>query len=401
MTHRAASLRTFGGCCLLAAALFAILPLASIAAEGEVGSRAVKPPSNPATQPGRFPPGTFRPVQVQPTLTVVTTNMANAFVLQGITWQMKVDRLAGFIVASGQVPDLISMTESSGWTSCTTTPADNSGDYDMVDRLIWRLRNATNVTYRVAYLVGSDGSFGNGRCRYYSGDTVIYNPNRIVNLTPGDVATRAQAGYNENLIGFQVRRSLPLCARGARTNVPELEQLIDGPRQAFRCGQPTPTAPAWAQQVQNPDGSFGVVATLGRFGLVGVAGSSFDVVTTHPTSTQESRQAAPIDSFIAGATNPPYRTTRPYYPTIVLGDFNILADTPPPGAAAWPAGTAQVFRVPEDVMVVSLGTGAGPLPPQRGLRFAFGMPLPNESPCRFFVDRSFSDHCGLLVRLSE
>lgn len=110
-----------------------------------------------------------------------------------------------------------------------------------------------------------------------------------------------------------------------------------------------------------------MIASLALFGLVGVPNSSFDVVTAHPTSTQESRHEAPIDSFIAGVTAPPYRITRPYYPTIVLGDFNALADTS-------------------------------------------RMTLPNETPCRpqtedpamrFFSDRSFSDHCGLLVRFSE
>ena len=40
--------------------------------------------------------------------------------------------------------------------------SDNTGDYDMVDRLIWRLRNGIGVTYRVAYMVGADGSFGWG-----------------------------------------------------------------------------------------------------------------------------------------------------------------------------------------------------------------------------------------------
>lgn len=337
------------------------------------------------------------PVQTVPTLTVVTANIANAFALQGITWEMKMDRFAAFLVASKQVPDIISMTESSGWTTCSTPASDNTGHYDMVDRLIWRLRDGTGVTYRVAYLVGAEGSLGGGRCRYYSGDTVLYNPNRITNLTPSDVATRPQVAHDTNHLGLLVRRSLPICNRGARTNIPNLEQLIDGPPQTDRCNRATPSAPAWAWQEQMSDGTFGVVATLARFGLVGAPGSSFDVVTTHPTSMQESAHKAPIDGFIAGLTGPGYRNTRPYYPTIVLGDFNTLADS----EVAWPAGTTQVFRAPEDVMVVALGTGGGALPPLRALTADVRMTLPNESPCRFFPDRSFSDHCGLLVRFSE
>lgn len=408
MSHRRAmSLRYFGSLRVLAALLIIGLLQATAsarddkpAADSEVRTRAVKPPPDQSITAPRPPPGILRPLPL-PTLTVVTTNMANAFALQGVTWEMKMDRLAALIVASGQVPDIISMTEVSGWTSCTTPASDNSGDYDMIDRLIWRLRDGTGVTFRVAYLVGADGSFGWGRCRYYSGDAVIYNPNRIVNLTPADVATRAQTSYNENLVGFQVRRSLPICARGARTNIAGLEQLIDGPGRVERCNQPTPAGPAWAWQVQIPGGGFGVVATLARFGLVSVPGSSFDVVTTHPTSTHESWQHAPINSFIAGATSPPYRNARPYYPTVVLGDFNTLADTPPAGATSWPAGTTQAFRAPGDVMVVSLGDGTGPLPPLRALKLGLGVALPAETPCQFYPDRSFSDHCGLLVRLTE
>jgi hypothetical protein len=361
-----------------------------------------------------------------PTLTVVTVNVANAFALGNITWEMKMDRLSEQIVASREVPDIISMTESSGWTWCSTPASDNSGDYDMVDRLIWRLRDRIGVTYRVAYMVGAEGAFGWGRCHYYSGDTVLYNPNRITNLTPNDVAAKPQVAHNDNLLGFLVRRSLPICNRGARTNIPNLEQLIDGPAQVDKCNRATPSAPVWAWQAQNPDGRYAVVATLARFGLVSVPDSSFDVVTTHPTFLQELLHQAPISDFIAALTGPGYRNTRPYYPTIVLGDFNCLAgvtlDPPydeclpkesPKPAGSWPAGTTLVFTAPEDVMGVALASTAGPLPPFRTLTMAVGATLPARQPCRppkeereatgmhYFADRSFSDHCGLLVRFSE
>ena len=351
------------------------------------------------------------------TLTVMTANIANAFALGGgITWEVKMDRLAEQLSSSGQVPDIISMTESSGWTNCTTPAQDNSGDYDMVDRLIWRLRDRLGVTFRVAYLVGAQGSFGGGRCQYYSGDTVLYNPNRIINLTPGNVAARPQAAHNENLRGFQVRRSLPICNRGARTNIPDLEQLIDGPSQFDKCNRATPAAPAWAWQVQNPDGGYGVVATMARFGLIDIQGATFDVVTTHPTSTGERWQYPEIDGFISALTQPPYRNTRPYYPVIVLGDFNCLSGLPPylncpgaapaPSAAPWPAGTTQVFFSPDDVMGVALGAGGGPLPPQHTLAVQFATTLPSVQPCRPYdapqvAGLSFSDHCALLVRFTE
>ena len=264
------------------------------------------------------------------TLTVVTANIANAFELPGgITWQVKMDRLANQIVATGAVPDIISITESSGWTNCSTPASDNTGDYDMVDRLVWQLRTLLGVTYRVAYLTGAQGELGAGRCHYYSGDTLLYNPNRIINLTPGDVASRPQAAHNENLLGFMVRRSLPICSRGAQTNIPNLAQLIDGPSQFDKCNVATPAAPAWAWQVQHPGGGIGLIATLARFGLVDVQGATFDVVTTHPKTQAEHVQFAEIDNFIDALIKPPYRNTRPYYPVIILGDFNCLVGLPP------------------------------------------------------------------------
>src|SRR5262245_18100985 len=129
------------------------------------------------------------------------------------------DRLGAFLVASGQEPDVISITEISGWTSCTTPASDNSGDYGMVDRLIGRQRDGIVVTYRVAYLIGAEGNLGGVRCHYYTGDAVLYNPNRVTNLTPGDVATSPQVAHNTNHLGFLVRRSLPICNRGARTSI--------------------------------------------------------------------------------------------------------------------------------------------------------------------------------------
>ena len=64
-------------------------------------------------------------------------------------------------------------------------------------------------------------------------------------------------------------------------------------------------------------------------------------------------------------------------------------------------------------MGVALASTAGPLPPLRTLTMAVGATLPARQPCRppkeereatgmhYFPDRSFSDHCGLLVRFSE
>lgn len=330
-------------------------------------------------------------------LTVVSANISNAFTLGTIRWQDKADRFAALIAGSGVVPDIISMTESSGWTWCG---GDTTADYEMIERILSNLRKETGVTYRIAYMVGAGGVVGGhaGLCHYYTGDTVLYNPNRVTNLTPADVATRPQVQHDARIYWTQVRRSLPLCNRGPRLE--PLETLIDGPPQTDKCGRLTPSGPAWLLVVlESLSLGDAPVASLARFSLVDVPGSSFDVFTVHPTANDEEAQKFRINEFINAMTRPPFRTTNPYYPTIVLGDYNSLVNDP-----GWPSGTSKVFFAPEDVIAVSLGNNTGPLPSVRSLRMNLGLTLPNLKPCRpleLYPDKSFSDHCGLLVRFSE
>jgi hypothetical protein len=334
-----------------------------------------------------------------PSLSVVTVNIANATDVGGVNWQTRIDRLSAAIENAQLVPDLISMTESSGLWRCSSLPFTKAGDYDMADRLIRDLRLRLDARYRVAYMVGASGNVNNFAgtplCWYFSGDTLLYNPARLQNLTPEDVAGKAQVMHDSLLLGFQVRHSLPICTRG--TNLEPLETLIDGAPQTDRCSQSTPSGPAWAEVVQTKNGSHAVVASLARFSLLAAPSSSFDVLTTHPTAFEEEDQRNSIDNFIAGVTSPPYRTTAPYYPLVVLGDFNILADE----TRGWPANTKHVFN-PTDVMVVGLGDGVG-LQPQHKLDMAFGSTLPSKEPCSLpsgEANAAFSDHCGLVVRFT-
>jgi hypothetical protein len=353
----------------------------------------------------------LEPKPSPPNLTVVTGNMANAFTLGSIHWQDKADRFAALVVDTGVIPDIISMTESTGWTSCG---GDTTGDYDMVDRIMSNLRKGTGVSYRIAYMVGARGSFGIfGTCQYYSGHTLLYNPTRLTNITPADVAARPQVAHDDPLHGFQIRRSLPLCYRS--TFLEPLETLIDGPPQTDKCGRPTPSGLAWLLVIRDSGGGDDPIASLARFSVVGVTGSSFDVFTVHPESGDEALGEMPINDFISGLTGPPYRSTNPYYPTFVLGDFNCLIHLcgdcmPPPsvcnGFSDWPSETKKVFFAPEDVLAVALGNNGGPLLPVRSLKMNLGMTLPTLVPCRIskdepYPDRSFSDHCGLLVRFTE
>jgi hypothetical protein len=173
-----------------------------------------------------------------------------------------------------------------------------------------------------------------------------------------------------------------------------------------RCNLETPSGPAYAQVDRNRGGDDTLVASLARFSLVDVPGSSFDVVTTHPMNGEEHDHAGPIDSFIRGVTGPGWRTTSPYWPVIVVGDFNMLIDE------QWPTQTTKVFWIPHDEMAVAVGSGVG-LQPAHGLSLESGMALPSQGLSGLPEEdwhahctgpqaaAAFSDHCGLLVRFSS
>jgi hypothetical protein len=357
----------------------------------------------PAQAAPKPPPGVEdsiprpRPVVPGPTLSVLTANLANATTLGGVEWRTRVDRFTAGIAASGPAPDLISLTEIAGWWNCSVHPYYTARHYDMLDRLIANLRESTGATYRVAYMVGAPGSvrnrFGTPFCWYHSGDAVLYNPARLANLTPGDVAQWPQVGHDSGLLGFQVRRSLPLCDRG--TNLEPLDRLIDGPPQVDACNVPTPSGPAWVQVDASADGrEHGVVASLGRFSHTAVPGSSFDVVTVHPTSGEEELHREPINAFVAGTTGPGFRAASPTWPPVVLGDFNMLAD------GSWPRQTAQAYKDARDVMAVHTGAGVG-LPAAGPLTVTSTASLPATGDCSTpLTPGGFSDHCALLVRFA-
>jgi hypothetical protein len=330
----------------------------------------------------------------KPTLSVVTANMANAADHDGMTWKDRIDAFAAAITANAPAPDIISMTESAGLWHCAVAPYRQAEDYDLVDRLISKLNASLGVTYRVAYLTGASGQIknplGTPFCWYYSGDTLLYNPARLKNLTPDDVRGRVQVGHDDALIGFQIRRSLPLCSRGS--NLEPLDQLIDGPPQMDRCNRQTPSGPAYAQVDRNRGGDETLVASLARFSLVDVPGSSFDVVTTHPMANEEEDHAETINSFISALTGAAYRAADPYWPVVVVGDYNTLIDQ------AWPRNTTQVAR--SDLMAAALGAGVG-RQPTHSLSLTSATPLPNRNPCTGpQAVGEFSDHCGLLVRFA-
>lgn len=339
------------------------------------------------------------------TLSVVTANMANAADVDGLTWKDRIDHFSAAISANGPAPDIISMTESAGLWHCWTPPFRSAEDYDLVDRLIYNLQASTGVRYRIAYMTGVEGEITNAagtpHCQYYTGDTLLYNPVNLTNLNPGDVTGLPQVAHNSLALGFQTRRSLPLCVRGS--NLEPLETLIDGPAQTDRCNpvKQTHSGPAWAQVDLNLDGNHTLVATLGRFSINGLPGSSFDLFTIHPQAghpgdmdAEVLRHKDSINSFVRALTGPMYRTSVPYLPAVIVGDFNSLNNDP-----TWPDHTTQVAK--QGVMAVNIGTAGLGLAPTRNLQLDSEVTLPNQDPCTGPASTGeFSDHCGILVRFS-
>jgi hypothetical protein len=241
----------------------------------------------------------------------------------------RIDRLAKDIAGSFSPADIISITEAEGWRWCRGT-GGNVGDYDAFDRLISGLTTATGITYRVAYMVGNPGSFPSGRCSYFGGDVVLYNPARLVNQNPSDAAAFAgvEQPHDSTLRGVVFKRSLPICNPGT-ARMPLMQSLIDGGPQTDKCGRPLPSGPAWVFQFPvSPASELTTPATVARFSFAGDLRFSFDVITVHPHSGDEDAIKPGLISFVTGTQKPPYRKIPSYYPAMLIGDFNTLHDSP-------------------------------------------------------------------------
>lgn len=124
--------------------------------------------------------------------------------------------------------------------------------------------------------------------------------------------------------------------------------------------------------------------------VIALGDGAWPGVTLGAQAHEEEDHAETINSFISALTGPSYRGGNPYWPVLVVGDFNILIDRP------WPRNTTQVARA--DLMAAALGAGVG-LQPTHTLSLSSATPLPNRDPCTGpQAVGAFSDHCGLLVR---
>jgi hypothetical protein len=302
-------------------------------------------------------------------------------------WSVRADRLADAIISLGpsRRPDIISLTEVEGWRWCSPGTGATVGDYDMIDRLSARLSGSTSVPYRVAYMVGNRGTFGVSEfCRYYSGDAVLYNSARLVNRNPEQAIGISTSRYDDARTGFQMRRSLPLCRPGS-ARMPTARNLIDGAPQSDDCNVAAPSGPAWTWIHQVPDMTSPI--TLVRFSFRHDLRSSFDFFTVHPPARHEERSRdEAIHPFIRRVTPLGFRRGLPFYPPILVGDVNSIAND-----IRGVAGFTETHN--GTLMTVRRGDLAafGALNDYRTLERRV---LPENQASGFF-----SDHLGLYVRL--
>ena len=220
---------------------------------------------------------------------------------QDVDWPTRVRRLANW--ATGNKPDIIALQEFWGWMNISWLPLfpcggwnEDRGDYDFLDYLVRDLALTTGVTYRVAYLSGYQTTARPlGICDVYGSQVMLYNPQRLINLTAQDTSETSiphDAQRSSRLKHF--RRSLPLCDR--RTSFMPLGSLIDGPPQTDKCGRETPSGPVWASLAVEWER---VIATFIRFAFKHDTSRTIGVFNIHPLRGTGNDARPAIVDFIA------------------------------------------------------------------------------------------------------
>ena len=320
----------------------------------------------------------------------------------GVKWQERLRRVAAWAAAETSAPDVIALTELWGWWWSAVPGTTPVGDYDAVDTLIYELQKQVHVVYRIAYMTGTMG-WGLPNREYWT-QAVLYNPTRLINLTPRDLDKSPLVAHDSrDAVAYtpHLRRSLPLCNRG--TSYMPLEGLIDGPLQAEKCGQPTRTGPAWAV-LWKGDGYDGLLASYARFELKGIPGRTLDIYVVHLRTPPVEASAVTANAFYAameGSSSPLRR-----YPPLVSGDFNAASPLnpkfDPTYVASSPANPADPGEPrPDDWIGTSIGR-SDVFASQCRPRFAIKRTVPNLSPgmhCGGPAELLVSDHCAAFVSI--
>lgn len=350
-----------------------------------------------------------------PGLTIAVINMNNIAETFGLLWRERYFRVAAELRRVGVAPDVIALTEtvaaSSVWTGEATTR-----DWEAAEALHDGLRNQLRVQYRFASNTGLrvDISWirqlGWMRGWQFQTQMLLYNPDRLLNVTPADVATSGLAQHDAPLAVAHLRASYPICDDPARRA--RLAPFIDGPLRSA-CGAMQPAGPAWNMLAPGPNQPVRRVGAFTRLAFPHEPDRFLEIYNIHPPNDlmQNPAIAAQIMGdlrrFMDDPKGVPDFQTRRLFPPLVVGDFQME-----PGHGSWPALEAavphQVLPIPRGGALVRAILGdRGAFPSAYSARLVPGsvIVLPDDADgnCDFGggapLGQIFTNHCSIVFRL--
>ncbi len=303
-----------------------------------------------------------------------------------IPWPDRYDRIATWMQDTQTTPDVISLQEVWGHNSCPTFGVVR--DYETLFELMSRIQTRTNVSYRIAYL--SIRGVPQGLCSLWAGNAVLYNSDRLRNVTGGSSSDVVWAHDNTSVVGVHLRRGYPCSDPPER--FAEMCSLIDG--QGLH----------WASSYNRSGGGWVFGPSFSRFELVGQPGLRIHVYNVHVDFKDYAGALQAIKDLV-DQSEARFGDSG-LYPPILAGDFNIgFADmTTETTEAERPLEDFEIVAYAErDVMGILLGDQDAfpsrftPTRESQVLPTNVATPVEDEVYCGP-IESLWSDHCGMFTR---
>jgi endonuclease/exonuclease/phosphatase family metal-dependent hydrolase len=300
-----------------------------------------------------------------------------------IPWRARYDRIFTWLDGHAITPDIIALQDVIGFHGCPLERV--AADNETVLHLLAGLRARRGANYRVANITVRQSP--QGLCTLMGGKAIIYNADRLRNLTHRLARDPVQSG-NTSEIGFHARQSHP-CTNPIAAHR-DLCQFIDGP--------------TFVTAFKRADGSrYELGPTVSIFDLVKQPGPKLHVYNEHLNSDLPEAFEALKTTIAAGEARFPDNRL---YPPILLGDFNIdIKDMTK--EVANPAGIFGPFTMAtylkNDVVGILAGKTTA-FPSSQPLKVLETRAMPVEQPsaggfCSPIAEL-WSDHCGVFARFA-
>jgi hypothetical protein len=220
-----------------------------------------------------------------------------------VSWQDRYGRIANWMATTQKIPGLIALQQVDGRSG-------DVKDYETLFTLITKIREQTNVSYRIAYLIVRPIPQGL-RPTLWQGIALLYNPNRLTNKTL--IGNRIPSNFDdESVLGVHPRKSLP--CQSPPDTFTELCGLIDG------------DGLAWISSYRNNVNRWIWGPAFARFELKSSPGSYIHIYNVHVQwEDRPPFEYLPQVQSLLNEMERIFGKDR-LYPPIVLGDFNIGHD---------------------------------------------------------------------------